>query len=249
MRDPNFAYGGGLLTEGDLRRMTRWGLITLALWAVALVFWGLMWPDPHARGGWLVLELLVVGRTVCVYEGVRLGFGDVYLLIQGGAQDIGVFLLVFPWVVRFHEHVSANRYVGKVLGAVTRTAERNEAWIARHGATGLFLFVFFPVSGTGSLVGAVIGYLLGMSMRVVVPVVIAGHLTCLVFLLFFFQWLEPVLRTWNEDLARYFAWILLVVLALLGWLYGVVKKHFTRSKVLSETPSAPEGTPAPAEAE
>jgi len=245
MRSLDFVYGGGLLTERDLRRMSRWGVGTLVVWAIALVVWAILWPDPHARGWQLVLELLAFGRTVSTYEGVRMGFGNVYLLIQGGLQDVAVFLLLFPWVVRFHERVSRNRFVSKVLGFVTTTAERNEDWIRRHGTTGLFLFVFFPVSGTGSLIGAVIGYLLGMSMRVVVPVVIAGHLACLVFLLVFFQWLEPVLREVDENLARYFAWILLVVLALLGWLYGFMKKQFTRSKVMSVNPSASEGAPTP----
>ena len=84
-------YRGGLITESGLRRMRRWGFVVLGNWAPILVAYGLLWPEPYARGWWLVLELFAVGRTVCAYEGVRLGFSELYLLIQGGAQDIGFF--------------------------------------------------------------------------------------------------------------------------------------------------------------
>lgn len=228
MRDQEFAYGGGLVTERGLRLMSRWGLGVLAVWAGALGTWAVLWPDPYAHGWWLVLELFAVGRTVCAYEGIRLGFSGTYLLIQGGAQDIGFYLIIFPWVVRFHEHVARVRFIGRILGSVTRAAERHQQRLQGFGAVGLFLFVFFPISGTGTLVGSVVGYLLGMRMRLVIPVVIAGHLASIAFLLAFFDWLEPVLHSVNAGFAQYFAWILLVSLVVLGWLYGVVKSRIAQ---------------------
>ena len=239
MRDPNFVYGGGLVTERGLRQMTRWGFIILAIGAVVLVLCGLFWPEPYARGWWLVLELFTVGRTVCAYEGVRLGFSKAYLLFQGGAQDVGFFLLVFPWVIRFYERVSSNRFVDRILGSVTRAAERNRDRIQGYGTVGLFLFAFFPASGTGTLVGCMVGYLLGLPVRLAVPVVIAGHLLCLVFLLAFFEWLEPVLRSMNEGFAQYFAWVFLAVLVVAGWLYSVLKKRFARPGCPPEAVAVP----------
>lgn len=229
MRDQDFVYGGGLVTERGLRQMTRWGLIVLAMGALVLMVWGMVQPEPYAHGWWLVVELFTVGRVVCAYDGVRLGFSKAYLLFQGGAQDIGFFLLVFPLVIRFYERVSSNRYVDKVFGAVTRAAERNRDRIQGYGTAGLFLFAFFPASGTGTLVGCMVGYLLGVRARLAVPVVIAGHLLCLVFLLAFFEWLEPVLRSMNEGFAEYFAWLFLAVLVVAGWLYNLLKKRLARS--------------------
>ncbi len=230
MGESETSYGGGIVTERGLRTMSRWGFIIMAVWAVFLLTWGFLWPEPYAHGWWLVLELFAVGRTVCAYEGVRLGFSNFYLLVQGGAQDIGIFFLVFPWIVRFYARVSHVGLVDRILGSVTRAAERHRERLRGYGAVGLYLFVFFPVSGTGTLVGCVVGYLLGMPMRQAVPIVIAGHLSCLVFLLAFFDWLEPVLSSVNEGLGQYFAWIFLIILLAGGWLYGKIRQRYGRKE-------------------
>jgi uncharacterized membrane protein len=228
MRDQDFAYGGGLVTERGLRRMTRWGCALLAVLACYMITLAVIWPEPYARGWWLVLELLAVGQTVCAYDGVRLGFGNAYVFIQGGLQDIGVAFLIFPWVVRFYEHVSSGRFFDKILGWVARTAERHREELQGFGIVGLFLFVFLPVSGTGMLAGVAVGYLLCLPMRVVVPVIMAATLSSLGVLLVFFDWFEPILRSANAGLAQYFGWILLFGLLVLGWLYGAARKRLAR---------------------
>ena len=227
---------GGLVTEAGLRRMSQAGYFMLALWLIFLVVCGVLWPKPYARGWWLVLELFAVGRTVCTYEGIRLGFSSLYLLVQGGAQDIAYGLIVFPWIARFYERVARDRAVDRLLQRVTRIAESHQERLQKYGAVGLFLFVFFPLSGTGTLVGSIVGYLIGIPMRLVVPVVVAGHLSSLLFLLVFFDWLEPILRSGNAGLAQYFAWILLVVLLFLGWLYRALKNYFSRDTDLPDIP-------------
>ncbi|MCF6286794.1 MAG: small multi-drug export protein, partial [Candidatus Hydrogenedentes bacterium] len=219
---------GGLVTEAGLRRMSQAGYAILGVWAITLVSYGLLWPEPYAHGWWLVLELLAVGRTVCAYEGIRLGFSNLYILIQGGAQDIGICLIIFPWIARFYERVARDRAIDRILRSAIRAAERHREQLQKFGAVGLFFFVFFPVSGTGTLVGSIVGYLIGIPIRLVLPVVIVAHLSSLVFLLVFFDWLEPVLRSVNSGFAQYFAWILLFVVLLSGWLYRTVKSRFAR---------------------
>lgn len=223
------AYNG-LITERGLRLMSRWGWSILGLWAIALITWAILWPEPYRKGWWLVLELIFVGRTVCAYEGVRLGFSNWYIFVQGGLQDIGMFLVVFPYFARFYAHVARVRYIDRILRKLAEMAERHRDRLQGMGLVGLFLFVFFPVSGTGTLVGCVVGYMLGLHLRGVVPVVIAGHVSCLIILLGFFDQLEPALRALDEGFAQYFAWIFLATMLLCGWLYGTLKKRFSRSE-------------------
>lgn len=225
MQENEVVYGGGRVTEYGLRRMSRWGAAVGAAWALVLITWAVLWPDPYRMGWRPVVELLVVGRTVCAYNGIHLGFSNLYLFLQGGLQDIGMFLLIFPLFVRFYEKVARGRWFDRLFGSLTRAAERHQERIQGWGALGLFLFVFFPVSGTGTLIGCVVGYLLGFQMRYAVPIVVAAHLSSLVILLGFFDWLEPILRSMDEGFATYFAWILLAVILLAGWLYGVVRNR------------------------
>jgi len=230
---------GGLITEVGLRRMQWWGLATVTVWVLTLVIWGILWPDPYSKAWWLVVQLFAVGRTVCAYEGVRLGFSNFFLFMQGGTQDIAMFMLVFPLFVRFYERASHVRGIDRFLGGLARAAERHQGRMQGYGAVGLFLFVFFPVSGTGTLVGSIVGYLLGLRMRLVIPVVITAHFSSLVLLLAFFDWLQPVLESLNEGFAQYFAWILLASMVFLGWVY-------TRSQTKSSAAIKPSSTPPPA---
>lgn len=238
----------GLVTERGLRRMSRWGFVVAAVWAATLLLCAFLWPDPYVHGWWLVVQLFAVGRTVCAYEGIRLEFHNLYLLIQGGTQDIAMFLIFFPLFARFYEKVARHRAIDRLFGFLARAAETHRKQLQGYGAIGLFLFVFFPFSGTGTLVGAVVGYLLGLHMRLVVPVVLAAHLSCLVILLGFFEWLEPVLQSLNQGLAQYFAWILLAGMILLGWLYTAIQKRLRRANKpsVSIRPGAEVNVPASA---
>ena len=222
MREVDFSYGG-LVTERVLRRMSRYGYLVFAVWTVILVTWGLLDPDPYARGWWLVLENLFAGRGVCLYEGVRLGFGRVYLIVQCGGQDLGMTLVTVPWIIRFHHRVSQGRVFDRILRGLDEAAERNQKRLRGWGVAGLFLFAFMPTAGP--MLGTVAGYLLGMRMRVVLPAVLAGHITSLLVFLSFFDWLEPVLRASNEGLATYFAWIGLALVLTAGAVARAVKHH------------------------
>ena len=227
---------GGLITRQGLRQMHRTGWLVLGIWALYLVAYGVAWPEPYSKGGWLVIELFAIGRAVCAYEGVRMGFSDFYLFVQGGAQDIGFCLVVFPWVARFYERVARDTIVDRLLRHFVLAAEKHTASMQRFGAAGLFLFVFFPLAGTGTLVGSIVGYLIGLPMRLVLPIVIAGHLLSLVVLLGFFDWLEPLLRDTNEGVAQYFAWIFLVGIIAMTGLYRGIKRYFFPEDVVSGAP-------------
>ena len=216
------AYGGGLVTEQGLRRMSRAGWALLLAWVCTLVVWGVLRPDPYAKGWMLVLEMMAAGRLVCIYEGVRMGFSKAYLFVQSGPQDAVMLFIVFPWVVRAYERAVRGRAIDRFLRRLTHVAGQHQQKLERFGTLGLFLFVFFPMTST--LVGGVVGYLLGMPVRLVVPAVLLGHVLSVACLMVFFDWLEPVIRSFNEGFAQYFAWILLAVIIVVGWLFSVLKR-------------------------
>ena len=232
MQEQDAAYRG-LVTERGLRMMQHWGYAVTLAWALALLTWAFLWPDPYADGWWLVLELLAIGRTVSTYEGIRLGFSHTYLFVQGGAQDIAMFLVIFPIFARVYEKVARGRGIDRLFSGLSQAAERHQERLQGFGAVGLFLFVFFPVSSTGTLVGTIVGYLIGLRMRIVVPVVIAAHLSSLALLLAFFDWLEPTLRSLNQSVAQYFAWLFLAAVVALG---AVLRLRKTRRAARNQRP-------------
>lgn len=242
----NRVYGNDLVTERGLRFMARWGWFLTALWVLIMVACAVIWPEPYRLGWLLVLELFFVGRTVCAYEGIRLGFHKAYLMMQAGIQDIAFFLVIFPLFARFYERVARDRAIDRLLRRLVAATERKCDSLRAFGLVGLFLFVFLPVSGTGTLVGCVAGYLLGYRIRILVPLIFTAHLSSLILLLAFFDWLAPTLTALNEDFARYFAWTLPGLVIGGGWIYSVVQKRMAQSR---ERGSLRDLDPAPEPAE
>jgi len=202
-----------------LRAVTRWGWALFALWAVVLSVWALVQPDPYAQGWRLVLELAFLGRLVSIVDGVATGFGKTYLLFQCGLQDIILLLLLYAPVVGAYEGAVRRGLVARQIDQVRRAAERHKSRVEPFGAIGLWAFVFFPFWSTGALVGGVVGYLLGMRTRVVFASVFTGHVLSTVALIYFFDYVEDIARSFNEGIVRFLPWIvlgLLLVIALVA---------------------------------
>ncbi len=187
-----------------------WGL-TVA-WAATLVVWGVVEPDPYAHGWRLVLELAFMGRVVSIADGVANGFGTAYLLVQTGVQDILLLLVLYPPVVAACEGLAGRGVFGRWLEGLRSTAERHKSRVEPLGALGLWIFVFFPFWSTGALVGGVVGYLLGMRMRVVFASVFTGHVLSVLVLLFAFDAVRDAVAVFDSGLVKFLPWIVLALM-------------------------------------
>lgn len=189
-----------------------WGLF--AFWAVVLVVWGALQPDPYAQGWRLVAELAVLGRLINIADGIAMGFSKPYLLFQSGLQDIILLLVAYPPLVAVCQGAAQRTFVGRRLEAVRSTAEGHKDRVEPLGALGLWIFVFFPFWSTGALVGGVVGYLLGMRPAVVFGSVFSGHVLSVVALVYFFDAMAGLAETFNSGAVKFLPWIVLGVLVL-----------------------------------
>jgi uncharacterized membrane protein len=199
-----------------LRRIHRAGWALFAVWALVLVAWGILRPDPYAQGWRLVLELAFVGRLVSVADGIASGFHQGYLLFQNGLQDIILLLVAYPWVVAAYQGAVRRGVIGRGIDRVRRTAEGHKRIVEPLGVIGLWAFVFFPFWSTGALVGGVVGYLLGMRTWLVFASVFAGHALSVVSLVWFFDAMHDFAESIDTGIVRYLPWIVLGALVLLA---------------------------------
>ncbi len=175
------------------------GWMLFVAWAATLIIWGFVQPDPYAQGWRLVAELAVLGHVLNVADGINSGFSKIYLLVQSGLQDIILVLIVYPWVVRGYQGMETRGWVGKSIDNFRKSAEKHQKYVEPFGAIGLWVFVFFPFWSTGALVGAVIGYLIGLRTWVNFVSVLTGHALAVICTIWFFdfvhEWVESVSRT------------------------------------------------------
>lgn len=230
MQELHDEYGGGLISEQDLRRISRWGWILLAIWAIVLIAYAVVVPNPYAKGWLFVLELAFLGHVVSIYEAIQLDCSKTYMLIQNLLQDIILLLLLYPWIVRIYEKAVGGKRATRFVYRITESARHHQKWIRPFGALGLWGFVFFPFWSTGVLVGGVIGYFLGMPTWLVFSSVFLGHGLSVLSLVFFFDWLAPKMERFDEGFARYFAWILIAAVFATGWTYQRIKRWIAKRK-------------------
>lgn len=199
-----------------LRAIAIVGWSLFAFWAVVLIAWGVIEPDPYAQGWRLVLWLAFTGRLVNLADGVANGFSTPYLLFQSGLQDIILLLVAYPILIAAYEGRERRGFIGKRIDAIRESAERHKKRVEPWGALGLWVFVFFPFWSTGALVGGMVGYLLGMRTIVVFGSVISGHVLSVLSLVFFFDVMRNVAESFNQGIVKFIPWIVLGILLALA---------------------------------
>jgi uncharacterized membrane protein len=71
-------------------------------------------------------------------------------------------------------HLLEMEWLRKFVNGVVTAAGRHQQKVERYGIAGLILFVWFPFSMTGPMVGVVIGYFIGLKPRVNIAVVLGS---------------------------------------------------------------------------
>jgi uncharacterized membrane protein len=120
---------------------------------------------------------LIFGRAAGMSLGYAVGFGHLLVVPLNMFIESVLVLIFYPLFVLSWRSIVVSRRLGGFMKRVRRTAEKHEAIITRFGIIGLFAFVWLPFSMTGPMVGCVIGYMMGLSIRVNLGIVITS--TCL----------------------------------------------------------------------
>jgi uncharacterized membrane protein len=148
------------------------------------------------------------GRAASMAFGysMELGHGTVMPLCM--VSETIMVLIFYPLFVFSWQHLLVVKRFKKVFDRVRRAAEARKDLIRKYGIIGLFAFVWFPFWMTGPVVGAVIGFLLGMRSWVAIFVVLAGTFVAIL------GW-GLFLHQFNERVAAYSPYATMVLVAFL----------------------------------
>jgi uncharacterized membrane protein len=167
---------------------------------------------------------IVFGRAA----GLSLGFASLlpeWLVVLGNAlvETIQV-LLVYPLFVWSWQRLLEFRALRRFMASTRRAAEEHQTRIQRFGVVGLFVFVWVPFWMTGPVVGAVIGFFIGLRPWVNLTVVLGGTwvaITCWAFLL-------AELQEQTAMLGRYAPLVIVAGLILLVLVARLLKRRHRR---------------------
>ncbi|MFC1463133.1 small multi-drug export protein [Verrucomicrobiota bacterium] len=88
--------------------------------------------------------------------------------------DVMVMLIMYPILVFSYKNFVERRFFQEHMKHVFESAQKSVTRLRRSKILGVFLFVWFPLSMTGIVVGSVLGFLLGLRTWVTITTVVLG---------------------------------------------------------------------------
>lgn len=130
----------------------------------------------------VITASVLSGRMASILTGQELGLHPLLIIITLAIWNASMLFVFLPLIVTFFHKVIKARFLGNIVDSTRKRAEVQKGKIEKYGPWGLSVFVWLPFPWTGALVGAVIGLMIGMSMKrallIVIPSMIIGIVSC-----------------------------------------------------------------------
>ncbi len=117
---------------------------------------------------------LIGGRAAGLSIGYSYGLPKWFVIVINMAIETITVLIAYPLFVLYSRRLIAIGPLNEALERAQRVARSQQRRILRYGIPMLFLFVWFPMYFTGPVVGAIVGYLIGLRPLLNLGVVLAG---------------------------------------------------------------------------
>ena len=195
-------------TEGRLLVV---GLVLTGLMLAALgIGWHLV-PDRIVSYAAMTGLNLVIGRAAGMSFGYARGFGHAQVVPLNMLVETIQVLVVYPlFALSWRQLIRVPR-LQPMLVRMRRAAESGGGAVRKFGIVGLFVFVFVPFWMTGPVVGAILGFLIGLRPWVnLVVVLCATYVAISVWGL-----LLNELSDWAATVDRFAPYALVVAIALI----------------------------------
>ena len=169
---------------------------------------------------------LFFGRAAGISYGYTVEFSDFVIIMFNIVIETILVLLIYPlFVMGWHKSINI-KMLRHFMISVKKQRIKYKDFFEKYGKYGLFVFVWFPFWMTGPVVGAIIGFLIGIKHYVSIAIVIAGTSLAIVIWTYF---LKELIKLLNY-VSSYGAYIILISFVLLA----LVLKFARRKKTTKE---------------
>lgn len=160
------------------------------------------------------------GRAAGISYGYTVEFSDRVIILMNMMIEFIIVMITYPLFV-FSWNKSLNiKYLRHFFITVKREKLKYKSYFQKYGKYGLFLFVWFPFWMTGPVVGAIIGFLIGIKHYTTMFIVLSGTSLAIVIWTYFLKELIILLNQISAN-APY---ILLGVFVLIALFLKVLKR-------------------------
>ena len=207
----------------DEGKILLFGLTLLGLFFVLLFLSAIFAPDNTRPFLSITATNVIFGRMA----GLSIGIGaqmDITLLVAFNLFIESIMVLtLYPLFVLSWNKLELISYkpLNEFLERSKVNAGKYEPLIKRYGIIGLILFVLTPFAMTGPVVGSFVGYLIGLSHRMTLFVVLLSTLIAIIIWVYLIKNFEEILIKYSDMIMSGF--FIAAILMLIWYLY---KRHF-----------------------
>ena len=202
--------------------------VGLALTGLMLLAFGIGWnlfPDRILPYAIMTGLNLIIGREAGMSFGYASGFGHAQVVPLNILIETIQVLVIYPLFVQSTRHLIKLRTLEPFITRIHRAAQSRGGVVHKFGIAGLFVFVFAPFWMTGPVVGAIIGFLIGLRPWVNLAVVlVATYIAIAVWAL-----LLNELNVWASTVNQYAPYALFLAIVLIAAAMEWVGRHRERA--------------------
>ncbi|WP_419771093.1 MAG: small multi-drug export protein [Candidatus Marinarcus sp.] len=163
---------------------------------------------------------LLFGRAAGLAFGYAVHLGQLDIIVVNILIEVILVLLIYPLFVFSYENLFEIKFLNAFFRKVETFKNNHYDKFDQYGIYGLFLFVWLPFWMTGPVVGAIIGFLIGLRHRTIIVVVTLGTSFAIIIWALFLNELSSFLLTFGSSAI----WVLLLIIVAVTLLLKLKRK-------------------------
>lgn len=212
--------------------------VGLALAGLMLLAFGIGWqlfPDSVLTYAAMTGLNLIIGRAAGLSFGYASGLGHAQVIPLNMLVETMQVLVVYPLFALSWRHLIQAPILKPFVTRMHSAAELRGGTVRKFGIAGLFVFVFLPFWMTGPVVGAIIGFLIGLRPWVnLVVVLLSTYIAIGVWGL-----LLNELSAWASTVNRFAPYALFLSIVLIAAAMRLLHRHRDRPAKKNAAEHAP----------
>ena len=207
-------------TEGQILIL---GLILLGCFFILILLCAIFLPHYLQPLLSLTATNAIFGRGAGLSIGIAAQMDTSVLIALNFMIESILVLIIYPLFVLSWNKLELISYqpLNQFLERSKVNAHKYEPIIRRYGIIGLVLFVLTPFAMTGPVVGSFVGYLMGLSHRMTLFVVLLSTFIAIILWVYLIKNFEEVLIAYSDMITTGF---IIATITMLAWY--LLKKHF-----------------------
>jgi len=167
----------------------------------------------------IVLTNVLVGRVPALSFAYAAELSHFVVISINVLTELILVCIIYPLFVLSFNGILKIDLLENFFNSIKTKKKKHQKSFDRYGSFGLFLFVFIPFWMTGPIVGAIIGFLIGLKHYTIITIVAFSTLIAISLWGLFLQEIIDFLLAFDSE----FLWLILFVLVSIFLLYRFKK--------------------------